>query len=139
MVSEALAPDGSVIRLSIARTPFERLAGLAGLRELEDGNGLLIPRCRSVHTVGMRFALDVSFGELDAVPGDLRLLVVHRAVPPWRMVSHRASALRFERARVAALELAAGHAARLRLSEGAVLRIGARSRTPTAAPLRLLA
>jgi uncharacterized membrane protein (UPF0127 family) len=38
-----------------------RLLGLAFLRSLPPGHALLIPRCRSVHTFGMRFAIDVRF------------------------------------------------------------------------------
>jgi uncharacterized membrane protein (UPF0127 family) len=38
-----------------------RLLGLAGMSELAAGWGLHIPRCRSVHTFGMRFALDLIF------------------------------------------------------------------------------
>ena len=38
-----------------------RLLGLAWLDDLPDGYGLLIPRCSSVHTFGMRFALDIDF------------------------------------------------------------------------------
>lgn len=45
---------------------------------------LRIPRCRSIHTFGMRFPLDVIF--LDA---DGRAIRVDRDVPPWRVVSCR--------------------------------------------------
>lgn len=38
-----------------------RLLGLAGLDRVEAGAGLLIPRCSSVHTFGMRFSLDLYF------------------------------------------------------------------------------
>jgi uncharacterized membrane protein (UPF0127 family) len=38
-----------------------RLLGLAGLDRHDAGAGLLIPRCASVHTFGMRFALDLHF------------------------------------------------------------------------------
>ena len=38
-----------------------RLLGLALLDREAAGPGLLIPRCASVHTFGMRFALDVYF------------------------------------------------------------------------------
>ena len=38
-----------------------RLLGLAVLDREEVGAGLLIPRCSSIHTFGMRFALDVYF------------------------------------------------------------------------------
>jgi len=64
-----------------------RLLGLAGLRWEEAGPGLLIPRCASVHTFGMRFALDVFF--LDGRGG---VMAVRRNVRPRRFVSHRGAA-----------------------------------------------
>lgn len=48
-------------RVPVAVTLLSRLLGLALLRPGQAGEGLLIPRCRSVHTFGMRFALDVCF------------------------------------------------------------------------------
>ena len=38
-----------------------RLLGLAFLREVPPNHALLIPRCRSIHTFGMRFRLNVRF------------------------------------------------------------------------------
>jgi uncharacterized protein len=58
-----------------------RLLGLALLARRRAGAGLLIPRCRSVHTFGMRFALDVLF--LDA---DDRVIGLRRGVPPGRVI-----------------------------------------------------
>ncbi len=57
-----------------------RLIGLAGLRQLPPGAGLLLPRTRSIHTFAMRFALDLVW--LDASGEILR---VDRAVPPRRL------------------------------------------------------
>lgn len=45
----------------VARGPRARLLGLAHLDREEAGSGLLISRCSSVHTVGMRFPLDLYF------------------------------------------------------------------------------
>jgi len=42
-----------------AATSLARLRGLAGLDALPDAVGLHLPRTRSVHTFGMRFALDL--------------------------------------------------------------------------------
>jgi uncharacterized membrane protein (UPF0127 family) len=61
-----------------------RLHGLARLSREDVGGGLLIPRCSSVHTVGMRFSLDLYF--LDA-EGDLVLM--RRNVPPRRLAHCR--------------------------------------------------
>jgi len=57
-----------------------RLLGLAWLDRGEAGTGLLIPRCASVHTFGMRFPLDLYF--LDE-RGDL--LAMRRHLPPRRL------------------------------------------------------
>jgi len=66
-----------------------RFLGLAHLDRDEVGPGLLIPRCSSVHTFGMRFALDLYFlGEAG------ELLAVRREIPARRVIScHRANAV----------------------------------------------
>lgn len=87
-----------------------RALGLMGLRQLSAGVALRIPRCRSVHTFGMRFALDLLW--LDA---DRRVVRVDRGVAPRRFAACRAAA--------SVLEVRAGDAARFeragRLQEGA--------------------
>jgi uncharacterized membrane protein (UPF0127 family) len=45
----------------VASGPRARLLGLALLDRSTAGPGLLIPSCRSVHTFGMRFSIDVFF------------------------------------------------------------------------------
>jgi trehalose synthase len=57
-----------------------RLLGLAGLDRDEAGPGLLIPRCRSVHTFGMRFALDLVFLDAEGRPRSVRTGVGPRRV-----------------------------------------------------------
>ena len=77
------------IRLAIAATPRSRLLGLMGLEGMSRRHALLLPRCRSVHTVGMRFALDLIW--LDAAE---RVLRSDAAVGPRRLRScPRASAV----------------------------------------------
>jgi uncharacterized membrane protein (UPF0127 family) len=61
-----------------------RLLGLGGLERREAGAGLLIPRCASVHSFGMRFELDLFFLDAAGVP-----LAEHRAVPPGRLLWRR--------------------------------------------------
>jgi uncharacterized protein len=60
-----------------------RLLGLAAL-DRERTTGLLIPRCRSIHTIGMRFAIDVHFLDSQGVHVSVR-----RAVRPGRLASER--------------------------------------------------
>lgn len=63
----------------VAGGPRSRLLGLARLRREQVGPGLLIPRCSSVHTFGMRFPLDLYFlGEQGEV------VAVRRRVPARR-------------------------------------------------------
>ena len=63
---------------------LRRLVGLIGRRSWPAGVALEIPHCRSVHTFGMRFALDlVWLGRAGEV------VRVDRAVPPWRVRSCR--------------------------------------------------
>jgi trehalose synthase len=57
-----------------------RLFGLSRLDRDEVRAGLLIPRCSSVHTFGMRFALDLVFLDREGRPCSVR-----RAVPPRRL------------------------------------------------------
>jgi uncharacterized membrane protein (UPF0127 family) len=79
-------PRGRVlgIDVAVARGLRARLLGLALLDRRRAGTGLLIPRCRSVHTFGMRFALDLYFLEASGAPTS-----IHRRVPPSRLVSDR--------------------------------------------------
>jgi uncharacterized membrane protein (UPF0127 family) len=63
----------------LADTPRRRLRGLLGHRT-PPSHALLLDPCRSVHTFGMRFALDLHW--LDAEGAPLR---VDRAVRPWRV------------------------------------------------------
>ncbi|HYI80911.1 MAG TPA: DUF192 domain-containing protein [Thermoleophilaceae bacterium] len=76
----------------VASSARTRLLGLAWLDDLPADCGLLIPGCSSVHTFGMRFALDIDF--LDA---DGRLLRRVPAVPPRRIVWCRGAAAVLER------------------------------------------
>jgi uncharacterized membrane protein (UPF0127 family) len=68
-------------RVQIADTFWRRLIGLLGRRSLDRDEGLLLRRCRSVHTCGMRFPIDVALLDAEQV-----VLRVYSAVPPWRFV-----------------------------------------------------
>ena len=93
-----------------------RLLGLGGLASGRAGVGLLLPRCRSVHTLGMRFALDLIFLDRD----DRVVGVVH-AIGPGRVVAERRAS--------AVLELqAAGRGGGVRPAQGRELRSARRHR-----------
>ncbi|HZJ29497.1 MAG TPA: DUF192 domain-containing protein [Solirubrobacterales bacterium] len=68
----------------LARGVRARALGLARLERADAGPGLLIPRCSSVHTFGMRFELCVLF--LDADGEVLRRI---DALPPRRFAGCR--------------------------------------------------
>lgn len=63
----------------VATSLRARLLGLAHLDVGAAPGALLIPRCSSVHTFGMRFALDLHFLDERGVAVEVRL-----AVPPRR-------------------------------------------------------
>jgi len=69
------------LQVPVATTRPSRLLGLALLPRRRAGAGLLIPRCRSVHTFGMRFPLDLLFLDPEGQVIELR-----RAVPPSRLL-----------------------------------------------------
>jgi hypothetical protein len=71
----------------VATTRFARLLGLAHLDRDRAGAGLLIPRCRSVHTFGMRFDLDLLFLDRGGAVVSARL-----AVPPRRLIRPQSGA-----------------------------------------------
>ena len=88
--------------------------GLIGRQRLRPGEAFLIPRCRSVHTVGMRFPIDLAF--VRAEPDRLRVVAVRERVRPFR-----AAAVRGMSGEIGVLELAAGEARRLGLGPGTSL------------------
>jgi uncharacterized membrane protein (UPF0127 family) len=102
-ILQTVCPDGARLSLALADGFAARLVGLAGMPRLRPGWGLLIPNCRSVHTLGMRFPLDVAFVAWSGRQR-LRLVEVVAGVPPARLVSAGTSAT----GGLAALELGAG-------------------------------
>lgn len=68
-------------RVPVAAGPVSRLLGLALLDRQLAPEGLLIPRCRSVHTFGMRFPLDLLF----LGPGCEPLIAVREVGPGHRV------------------------------------------------------
>ncbi len=81
-------PERSILGriVPVASTAWSRLLGLALLSREAAGPGLLIPRCRCVHTFGMRFPLD-----LVALDVEGRVVELRRSVPPRRVARFRAA------------------------------------------------
>ena len=67
-------------RISVADTSWSRIVGLLGKPGLGSGEGLLIIPSQAVHTVAMRFPIDVLF--LDR---NCRVLHVQPALTPYRV------------------------------------------------------
>ncbi|WP_324250918.1 DUF192 domain-containing protein [Paraburkholderia saeva] len=91
------------LRILIADTAVERMRGLLGRDHLASAEGLLLRPCRSVHTFGMRFSIDVLFLDRDGC-----VVACHADTPARRLL--------FNFRATQTLELAAG-AARIRTIE----------------------
>ena len=81
------AETGEVLveRLLVAQTFLQRLRGLQFARPLEPDCGLLLRHCRSVHTMWMRFAIDVVF-----LNAEFEIQEIRTGTLPWRFVIPRA-------------------------------------------------
>ncbi|HMN46349.1 MAG TPA: DUF192 domain-containing protein [Povalibacter sp.] len=96
-------------RVTIAASFWPRFRGLLGHREMAVDHGLLLRPGGSVHTIGMRFAIDVLF--LDR---HLRILAITHQLTPYRFATAPSGTR-------SVLELAAGRAADCGLMPGASL------------------
>lgn len=107
-------PDKTpVAKAKVASSPWPRFWGLMGKRALPEGEALLIEPCYSVHTMFMRFPIDVVF-----LDGDQEVMKIAGALKPFR-----ASVCRGAK-RV--LEMRPGDAARAGIVVGDRLRIEAK-------------
>ena len=82
-----IALDGGRVRIAVADAPVARLLGLAWMDQPSRVQALLLPGCRSIHTFGMRFPLDLIW--LDASG---RILDVDANVPCRRQRHCRGAA-----------------------------------------------
>jgi hypothetical protein len=64
---------------TVAARPWARLRGLIGRAGLNKGEGLLLDGTIGIHTIGMRFAIDVLFLDKDG-----RVLYLIQALKPFR-------------------------------------------------------
>lgn len=63
-----------------ARTFSDRLVGLMFSKEMSGFDGLMITPCRSIHTLFMRYPIDVVF-----LSKDLKVVHLIRSLSPWRL------------------------------------------------------
>lgn len=65
-------------RVRVAATFFSRFRGLMLCARLEDGEGLLLRDCPSIHMLFMRFPIDAVFLKRDGT-----VVKVAENLPPW--------------------------------------------------------
>lgn len=77
-----VARTGAVLALDAvkAKTASARMTGLLRHASLPDGEGMIFEGCRSIHTFGMRFPIDVVF--VDRAWTVVRIMA---ALPPGRL------------------------------------------------------
>jgi uncharacterized protein len=73
--------NGKVLanHILVADTYFKRLRGLLGKSHLEEGEGLLLTRCSSIHCFFMKFTIDVVYLSKEYV------ILDYETVQPWRI------------------------------------------------------
>ena len=69
-------------RVRVARSWWDRMVGLLNRRSLPLGEALILPGCQSIHTVGMKFAIDVIF-----VTRQWRVVAIQAALPPGKFLA----------------------------------------------------
>jgi len=98
--------------VTVATSIWSRFWGLMGRAKIEDGHGLHITPCSSIHMFFMRFAIDVIF--LDKA---LKVTKVVHEIKPWRMALGAGGH--------SALELPVGAAAAAQVEVGDVIEFSA--------------
>lgn len=99
----------NIVHIETADTFFRRFLGLMGRKKLPPSTGLLITPCNSVHTMFMRFSIDVIY--LDK---DMKVLKIAKHIKPWIGLS---ACLKAE----SVIEMNAGEADRIGIYAGSRL------------------
>jgi uncharacterized membrane protein (UPF0127 family) len=68
--------------IEVADTAVRRVKGLLGRECLEDGQGLLFKQCSSLHTLFMRFPIDILFIDKSG-----KVLKSRSSVKPFKLVA----------------------------------------------------
>jgi uncharacterized protein len=89
----------------LADKPHTRLRGIMGWKSMRRGEGMLIRPTFSIHTMFVRFPIDVVF-----LDGDMTVVSISHALKPWRFAAARKAK--------SVLELAAGECRRIGLERG---------------------
>ena len=122
MAFQILRKNDQVIILAdgeVADGYFSRLVGLIGKRKLAEGQGLLFPKCNSIHMWMMSMPIDVLFLKVNSseekVAREWTVVSLHRALQPWRILPVTCMSAND------VLELPVGTIDRLKLKMGEVL------------------
>lgn len=67
--------------IKVAENFFSRTVGLISKKSLDEGEGLIINPCCSIHTFFMRFAIDVLF-----IGENNKIIALYENVKPWRIL-----------------------------------------------------
>ena len=102
-----VASDGRVVcdTCHLADKPHTRLRGIMGWKSMRRGEGMLIRPTFSIHTMFVRFPIDVVF--LDR---DMTVVSIAHDLKPWRFAAARKAK--------SVLELAGGECRRIGLERG---------------------
>src|SRR5262245_25569150 len=78
-----LVENGDTVAVAtVADRPWTRMIGLLGRRRFEDGDGLVITPCDTIHTWFMRFPIDVLFVDENGI-----VVRAIEALAPFRLAS----------------------------------------------------
>ncbi|AVJ27276.1 hypothetical protein CLM73_09230 [Achromobacter spanius] len=115
-MSRAMSLREGRLRLLTVKHWRGRIRGLLGRAPPGPRAGVLLTPCAAVHTIGMRYAIDVAF-----IGRDGRVLELRRALAPWRValclravavVEMRAGVIDAEHGGIGRIEAAVQNAAR---------------------------
>jgi len=96
--------------IEVAGSFFSKLTGLIFKKNLKRGSGFLIENCNTIHTLWMRFSIDVLYLDKDG-----SILHILHSVKPFRFTSSIKGAVKV-------LEIKSKAAAKLGLQAGDILR-----------------
>lgn len=94
-IAEVHIPGGGWVRCVCAWGFWARLRGLLGTRaghREPNPTILLLPRCKSIHTIGMAYPIDVAFADKR-----MKIIASRRAVAPGTVFSCKGGAYALER------------------------------------------
>ena len=118
LVVRRCARRGDTLVFKALRSPLQRLRGLLGTEP--NASPVALVGCRQIHTVGMRYRIDVAFVGANGVVLDVR-----RSVSPGRFLSDERAWVTLERPHQRAAWLVAGESVEMELVKAGAQAIGA--------------